>query len=106
MGRVFEAEWAIARAIGCLARTHNLLNRYHGSYFFLAEILTDAQFEPAGEPYREHCGSCRQCLSLCPTGALTDGYRLEPPLCISYLTIEHPGPIPPPMPPQLGHWIL
>jgi len=105
-GPVFEREWAIEARIGWFGRNTNLLNRYHGSYFFLAEILTDAQFEQAGEPYREHCGSCRKCLALCPTGALSEGYRLEPRLCISYLTIEHRGPIPPAMRPQLGNWIF
>jgi epoxyqueuosine reductase len=105
-GPIFEREWAIEARIGWFGRNTNLLNRYHGSYFFLAEILTDVQFEPVGEPYREHCGSCRQCLAQCPTGALTDGYRLEPRLCISYLTIEHRGPIPPAMRQQLGNWIF
>jgi epoxyqueuosine reductase len=105
-GPVFEREWAMEARLGWLGRNTNLLNRYHGSYFFLAEILTDAEFEPSGEPYREHCGTCRRCLDLCPTGALTDGYRLEPRLCISYLTIEHRGPIPIAMRPQLGNWIF
>ena len=105
-GPVFEREWAIEARLGWLGRNTNLLNRYNGSYFFLAEILTDAEFEPSGEPYREHCGTCRRCLDLCPTGALTDGYRLEPRLCISYLTIEHRGPIPLAMRPQLGNWIF
>jgi epoxyqueuosine reductase len=105
-GPVFEREWAIEARLGWFGRNTNLLNRYHGSYFFLAEILTDVEFEPSGEPYREHCGTCRKCLDLCPTGALTDGYRLEPRLCISYLTIEHRGPIPLEMRPQLGNWIF
>ena len=77
-GPVFEREWAAEARLGWFGRNTNLLNRYHGSYFFLAEILTDVEFTAAGEPYREHCGSCRRCLDLCPTGALTDGYRLEP----------------------------
>ena len=93
-GAVFEREWAAEARLGWFGRNTNLLNRHHGSYFFLAEIFTDAEFEPSGEPYREHCGTCRQCLDLCPTGALADGYVLEPRLCISYLTIEHRGPIP------------
>ena len=105
-GPVFEREWAIEARLGWFGRNTNLLNRYHGSYFFLAEILTDAEFEPTGEPYREHCGTCRRCLDLCPTGALTEGYRLEPRLCISYLTIEHRGPIPHEMRAQLGNWIF
>ncbi len=105
-GPVFEREWAAEARLGWFGRNTNLLNRYHGSYFFLAEILTDLEFEPAGEPYREHCGSCRRCLDLCPTGALTDGYRLEPRLCISYLTIEHRGPLPYEMRSRLGNWIF
>jgi epoxyqueuosine reductase len=103
---VFEREWAVEARLGWFGRNTNLLNRYHGSYFFLAEILTDVEFEPAGEPYREHCGSCRRCLDLCPTGALSDDYRLEPRLCISYLTIEHRGPLPHEMRAHLGNWIF
>jgi epoxyqueuosine reductase len=105
-GPVFEREWAAQARLGWFGRNTNLLNRYHGSYFFLAEILTEIEFAPAGEPYREHCGTCRRCLDLCPTGALTDGYRLEPRLCISYLTIEHRGPLPQAMRPRIGNWIF
>ncbi len=105
-GPVFEREWAAAARLGWFGRNTNLLNRHHGSYFFLAEILTDAEFDAPAEPYREHCGTCRRCLDLCPTGALADGYLLEPRLCISYLTIEHRGPIPRAMRPQLGAWIF
>jgi len=105
-GPVFEREWAAQARLGWFGRNTNLLNRYHGSYFFLAEILTEIEFAPAGEPYREHCGTCRRCLDLCPTGALTDGYRLEPRLCISYLTIEHRGLLPQAMRPRIGNWIF
>ena len=105
-GPVFEREWAAEARLGWFGRNTNLLNRYHGSYFFLAEILTNVEFASADEPYREHCGSCRRCLDLCPTGALTDGYRLEPRLCISYLTIEHRGPLPPAMRSRLGNWLF
>ncbi len=105
-GAVFEREWAAEARMGWFGRNTNLLNRHHGSYFFLAEILTDAEFEPRGEPYREHCGTCRQCLDRCPTGALAAGYVIEPRLCISYLTIEHRGPIPAALRPGLGNWIF
>lgn len=105
-GPVLEREWAAEARLGWFGRNTNLLNRYHGSYFFLAEILTDIEFPPAGEPYREHCGTCRRCLDLCPTGALTEGYRLEPRLCISYLTIEHRGALPLEMRPRIGNWIF
>ena len=105
-GAVFEREWAAEARVGWFGRNTNLLNRHHGSYFFLAEIFTDAEFEPSGEPYREHCGTCRQCLDLCPTGALAQGYVIEPRVCISYLTIEHRGPIPAALRPKLGNWIF
>jgi epoxyqueuosine reductase len=105
-GPVFEREWAMEARLGWIGRNTNILNRYNGSYFFLAEILTDAEFEASGEPYREHCGTCRRCLDLCPTGALAEGYRLEPRLCISYLTIEHRGAIPLAMRAQIGNWIF
>jgi len=105
-GPVFEREWAAASGLGWFGRNTNLLNRYHGSYFFLAEILTDAELEPSAEPYRDHCGSCTRCLDLCPTGALSNGYVLEPRLCISYLTIEHRGIIPREIRPKLANWIF
>ncbi|MGA2410332.1 MAG: tRNA epoxyqueuosine(34) reductase QueG, partial [Candidatus Binataceae bacterium] len=105
-GPVLEREWAAQARLGWFGRNTNLINRYQGSYFFLAEILTDLEFESSAEPYRDHCGSCRQCLDLCPTGALAGGYLLEPRVCISYLTIEHRGPIPPALRPKLGNWIF
>jgi len=105
-GAVFEREWAVEARLGWFGRNTSLLNQYHGSYFFLAEIFTDLEFAPAAEPYRDHCGTCRNCLDLCPTHALAGGYLLEPRLCISYLTIEHRGPIPRELRPQLGNWIF
>ena len=105
-GAVFEREWAAEARVGWFGRNTNLLNRHHGSYFFLAEIFTDAEFGPSAEPYREHCGTCRQCLDLCPTGALAEGYVIEPRVCISYLTIEHRGPIPVALRSKLGNWIF
>jgi epoxyqueuosine reductase len=105
-GPVFEREWAAEGRLGWFGRNTNLINRYRGSYFFLAEIFTDAEFDSPAEPYRDHCGSCRRCLDLCPTGALADGYLLEPRVCISYLTIEHRGPIPIELRPRLGNWIF
>jgi epoxyqueuosine reductase len=105
-GPLLEREWAARARLGWFGRNTNLINRYHGSYFFLAEILTDLALEPSAEPYREHCGTCRECLDLCPTGALSQGYRLEPRICISYLTIEHRGVIARELRPQLGNWIF
>jgi epoxyqueuosine reductase len=105
-GPVFEREWAAQGRLGWFGRNTNLINRYQGSYFFLAEIFTDLEFAPTREPYRDHCGTCRRCLDLCPTQALSDGYLLDSRLCISYLTIEHRGPIPVELRPKLGNWIF
>jgi len=105
-GPVFEREWARESGIGWFGKNTNILNRQHGSYFFLAEIFTDLEFETVPTRYGEFCGTCTRCIDLCPTGALEGGYLLEPRLCISYLTIELRGPIPPHLRPKLGNWIF
>jgi epoxyqueuosine reductase len=105
-GPVFEREWATEARLGWFGKNTMLLNRDHGSYFFLAEIFTDVEFEPSAEPYREHCGTCRRCIDLCPTGALADGYVMRSDLCISYQTIENRGAIPRELRSKLGNWIF
>jgi epoxyqueuosine reductase len=105
-GPVFEREWASASRIGWFGKNTMILNRDHGSYFFLAEIFTDVEFDAATEPYRDHCGSCRRCLDLCPTSALADGYVMRSDLCISYQTIENRGAIPRELRPKIGNWIF
>jgi epoxyqueuosine reductase len=105
-GPVFEREWAAESRLGWFGRNTNLINKYQGSYFFLAEIFTSIELDAPVEPYRDHCGTCRQCLDLCPTNALAEGYLLEPRRCISYLTIEHRGTIPRDLRPAFGNWIF
>lgn len=105
-GPVFEREWAAEARVGWFGKNTMLLNRDLGSYFFLTEIFTDAEFDAPLEPYREHCGTCRRCLDLCPTGALADGYVMRSELCISYQTIENRGPIPRELRPKIGNWIF
>jgi epoxyqueuosine reductase len=105
-GPVFEREWAGEAAIGWFGKNTNLLNRTHGSYFFLAEIFTDLELGNPREPYGDYCGTCRRCLDLCPTRALEDGYVMEARRCISYLTIELRGPIPADLRQQIGNWIF
>ncbi len=105
-GPVLEREWALRAGIGWIGKNTNLLNRSHGSYFFLGEIFTDVDFGDDLPPYRNYCGRCERCLNLCPTGALRSGYVMDARLCISYLTIELRGPNPRELRSKLGNWIF
>jgi epoxyqueuosine reductase len=69
------------------------LNETLGTWFFIGVILTTLEIEP-DEPIRNRCGKCNRCINACPTKAITEPYRLDARRCISYLTIEHKGPIP------------
>ena len=104
-GPLLEREWAVRSGLGWFGKNTMLLHKRAGSWFFLAEILVSLELEGEGFP-GSHCGKCTRCLTDCPTGALADGYVLKAPLCISYLTIEHRGPIPRELRPKLGNWIF
>jgi epoxyqueuosine reductase len=104
-GPILEREWAYRSGLGWFGKNTMLLSKKEGSWFFLAEILVNIELHGAGLP-REHCGKCRRCLAECPTGALEDGYVLNAPICISYLTIEHRGFISRELRPLIGNWIF
>jgi len=99
-GPVLERDFAADAGIGWHGKSTMLLNRT-GTWFFLAEILTTLEFPP-DEPATNHCGSCTRCITACPTGAITAPHHLDARLCISYLTIEHHGPIPEALRPLFG----
>ena len=103
-GPVLEREWALRGGIGWIGRNTLVLHRHAGSYFFLAELLTDLVLGPTPLP-ADHCGTCTRCLTGCPTGALDD-YAMDPRRCISYLTIEHRAAIPPALRPALENWVF
>jgi epoxyqueuosine reductase len=103
--RIVDRAVARRAGTGWYGKNTNIINPSHGSWVLLGEILTSLDLEP-DQPLRKHCGSCSLCISACPTGAITAPYELDNSRCISYLTIEHRGPIPRDLRPLIGDWIF
>jgi epoxyqueuosine reductase len=101
---VMEKPLAERAGIGWQGKHTNLVSRTHGSWLFLGEIYTTLDITP-DEPHADHCGTCTRCLDICPTNAFPAPYRLDATRCISYLTIEHHGPIPRELRPLMGNRI-
>jgi len=90
---VMEKAIAEKAGLGWIGKHSNLLNSKAGSYFFLGEIYTNIPL-PLSEKATYHCGSCTKCIDVCPTKAIVAPFQVDARRCISYLTIEHKGPIP------------
>lgn len=89
---LMEKPLAMAAGIGWQGKHTNVVSRDYGSWLFLGVILSAAAL-PASAPEIDHCGNCRACLDICPTQAFPAAYKLDASRCISYLTIEHKGPV-------------
>jgi epoxyqueuosine reductase len=92
-GPVLERDFASDAGLGWNGKSTMQIHRRLGTWFFLAEILTTLELAPDGR-FGDHCGKCTRCITACPTGAITASHRLDARRCVSYLTIEHKGPIP------------
>lgn len=102
---VMERQWAAKSGLGWIGKNTLLINKQHGSYYFLAEMIIDIELEPDG-PIKDYCGTCTKCLDACPTDAFVNARVLDGSKCISYLTIELKGEIPTEFKGKYKDWVF
>ncbi|MEL7251585.1 MAG: tRNA epoxyqueuosine(34) reductase QueG [Bacteroidota bacterium] len=103
---VMERDWARRAGNGWMGKHTLLIHPRAGSYFFLAELISDLDLPPDG-PMKDYCGTCTRCIDACPTEAIAEeGYQLDATKCISYLTIELRDAIPSDFAGQMDNWMF
>lgn len=102
---VLDKAWAVKAGLGWVGKNSNILNKNFGSWFFIAEMIIDAELE-YDTPTTDHCGTCTRCIDACPTDAIYEPYRVDASKCISYLTIEHKGEIDQQYHTNMENWIF
>lgn len=104
-GPVMDKAWAVRSGLGWLGKHTNVINKEIGSWFFIANIITNWQFEYSN-PIEDFCGSCTACIDACPTDAITKEYVVDSNKCISYLTIENKKNISEEFKGQFENWLF
>jgi len=104
-GPVMDKAWAVRAGIGWLGKHTNVINREIGSWFFIANIISNIEFEYSN-PIPDFCGNCSACIDACPTNAIVQEYVVDANKCISYLTIENKKDIPNEFKEKFDNWIF
>ncbi len=102
---VMERAWAKKSGLGWVGKNTNLINRQQGSFFFIAEIISDLELDVDG-PIEDFCGTCTRCIDACPTDAIIQPYVVDGSKCISYFTIELKEEIPVSYKEKLDDWVF
>lgn len=102
---VMDKVWAQKSGLGWIGKHTNLINKKHGSYFFISEIISDLELEYENNSPADHCGRCTLCIDACPTNALSP-YQIDGSKCISYFTIELKDDIPKGNEKNFNKWVF
>ncbi|MCC5944384.1 MAG: tRNA epoxyqueuosine(34) reductase QueG [Bernardetiaceae bacterium] len=103
---VMDKIWAVRGGIAWQGKNSLAINPKQGSFFFIAELISDLELEYDNNPMRDYCGSCTRCLEACPTNAITEPYVVDASRCISYFTIELKDEIPTNVKGKFENWIF
>jgi epoxyqueuosine reductase len=103
---VMDKAWAAKAGLGWVGKNTNLINKKSGSFFFLAELITDLELDYDMAPTKDHCGTCTRCIDACPTEAIVNPYVVDGNRCISYLTIELKNELPGEFRGKMDNWMF